>query len=110
VQAGANVLVNITNDAWYGHSPAAWQHLQSARMRAVESGRYLLRAANTGITAVIAPDGSIAHSAPWFIETTVFGAFRTSNKITPYERWGNMVLLLLLFPSLTLVMLRVRTD
>jgi len=110
VRAGANVLVNITNDAWYGHTPAAWQHLQSARMRAVESGRYLLRAANTGITAVIAPDGSITHSAPWFIETTVFGAFRTSNKITPYERWGNMVLLLLLFPSLTLVMLRVRTD
>ncbi|MBF0282736.1 MAG: apolipoprotein N-acyltransferase, partial [Zetaproteobacteria bacterium] len=47
VIAGANVLVLVTNDAWYGQSPAGWQHLQAARMRAVETGRYLLRAANT---------------------------------------------------------------
>jgi len=109
VLAGADVLVNITNDAWYGHSPAPMQHLQSARMRAVESGRYLLRAANTGITAVIAPDGSITHSVPWFVEATVFGTFRTSDSMTPYELWGDVVLLILLFPLLILVILRVKS-
>ncbi|MFQ5355514.1 MAG: apolipoprotein N-acyltransferase [Mariprofundaceae bacterium] len=110
VREGANVLVNITNDAWYGHSPAAWQHLQSARMRAVESGRYMLRAANTGITTIIAPDGSLTSKAPWFIETAVFGTFYTSNAITPYQRWGDLLLLLFLLPVATINLLRVRAD
>jgi apolipoprotein N-acyltransferase len=110
ILAGANVLVNITNDAWYGRSPAAWQHLQSARMRAVESGRYMLRAANTGITAVIAPDGSLTSKAPWFVEATVFGTFYTSDTMTPYERWGDLILILLLFPVVTITLLRVRSG
>jgi len=90
---GAQVLVNITNDAWYGTSPAAWQHMQAARMRAVENGRYLLRAANTGITAVIAPDGRITASLPWWTTDTLTASYQLSDQQTPYMRWGDWPLL-----------------
>jgi apolipoprotein N-acyltransferase len=89
VQAGANVLINVTNDAWYGHSPAAWQHMQAARMRAVETGRYVLRAANTGVSVIIAPDGRITATRPWWTEGLVRGTYRVSDRITPYVRWGD---------------------
>jgi apolipoprotein N-acyltransferase len=98
VRAGAEVLVNVTNDTWYGESPAAWQHLQAARMRAVETGRFILRAANSGITAIIAPDGSITQSAPWFTESIVQGEFNTSGITTPYVRWGNAILFVFALP------------
>jgi len=94
VQNGAQVLVNVTNDAWYGTSPAAWQHFQAARMRAVETGRYVLRAANTGITAIIQPDGKVAVSSPWWIQTALLGSYQVSDKQTPYVRWGDWPLLI----------------
>lgn len=59
VERGANVLVNISNDAWFGASSAPWQHLDLSAMRAVEQNRYVLRCTNTGLTTVIAPDGSM---------------------------------------------------
>ena len=89
VRAGAQVLVNVTNDAWYGHSPAAWQDLQAARMRAVETGRYVLRAANTGVSAIIAPDGRLTASRPWWTQGLVQGTYRPSRRMTPYVRWGD---------------------
>ena len=97
---GAEVLVNVTNDAWYGTSPAAWQHLQAMRMRAVEAGRYVLRAANTGISAIIAPDGSLTATAPWWTQAVISGTYRTSTQITPYQQWGDMPLLACLLPAL----------
>ena len=93
VLAGARVLVNVTNDAWYGHSPAAWQDVQAARMRAVETGRYVLRAANTGVSAIIAPNGHLMASRPWWTEGLVQGTYRVSDRITPYVRWGDVPLL-----------------
>jgi len=93
VHHGAQVLVNVTNDAWYGTTPAAWQHFQAARMRAVETGRYVLRAANTGVTAIIRPDGSVAASRPWWVQTTLVGAFQLSDIQTRYVRWGDWPLL-----------------
>ena len=96
VNNGAEVLVNVTNDAWYGTTPAAWQHFQAARMRAVESGRYLLRAANTGVTAIISPNGKVASSTPWWTTTVLNGEFRLSKSITPYVKWGDSPLLVLL--------------
>jgi len=96
VQNGAEVLVNVTNDAWYGTSPAAWQHFQAARMRAVETGRYVLRAANTGITAIIQPDGVVADISPWWTQTVLVGNYQLSDKQTPYVRWGDWPLLICL--------------
>ncbi len=55
----AAFLINVSNDAWFGDSAAPWQHLQMARMRAMESGRYMLRATNTGVSAIIGPDGAL---------------------------------------------------
>ncbi|HZQ62904.1 MAG TPA: apolipoprotein N-acyltransferase, partial [Casimicrobiaceae bacterium] len=87
----ATILVNVTNDAWYGHSLAAEQHNQIAAMRALESGRPLLRATNTGITSAIAADGRVIARLPWFtreiLEVTVDG--RTGE--TPYVRLGDAV-------------------
>lgn len=100
VRAGANVLVNVVNDAWYGRTPATWEHMQSARMRAVETGRYLLRAANTGVSAIIAPNGRITATIPWFTQGVLYGEYRTSTVVTPYQRWGDWPLLVLLIPIL----------
>ncbi|MDQ6986286.1 MAG: apolipoprotein N-acyltransferase [Mariprofundaceae bacterium] len=102
--AQASVLVNVTNDAWYGRTPATWQHLQAARMRAVENGRYLLRAANTGVSAIIAPDGAVVQSMPWFEQGVVYGEYRESWVQTPYLRRGDMPLLALLLPLLIIVL------
>src|SRR5690606_20544532 len=63
----ATLLVNVTNDAWFGDSTAAHQHLQISRMRALEAGRPLLRAANDGISAVIAADGRVERTLPRFV-------------------------------------------
>ncbi|MDX8392907.1 MAG: apolipoprotein N-acyltransferase [Mariprofundaceae bacterium] len=102
--AHASVLVNVTNDAWYGRTPATWQHLQAARMRAVENGRYLLRAANTGVSAIVAPDGAVVNSMPWFEQGVVYGEYRESMRQTPYLRYGDLPLLALLLPLLIIVL------
>jgi apolipoprotein N-acyltransferase len=85
----AALLVNVTNDAWYGRSVAAWQHNQIAAMRAKETGRPMLRATNTGVTSVIDHDGAVRVQLPWFrrgvLETTVTG--RTG--LTPFMRFGS---------------------
>lgn len=66
VAEGANILVNISNDAWFGRSSGALQHLNQAVLRSVEQGRYMLRATNTGISALIDPKGRITHKSGWF--------------------------------------------
>jgi apolipoprotein N-acyltransferase len=91
----ATILVNVTNDAWYGRSVAASQHNQIAAMRAKETGRPMLRATNTGVTSVIEPDGRVRVSLPWFtrglVETNVSG--RVGD--TPFLRFGNLPVVLL---------------
>jgi apolipoprotein N-acyltransferase len=88
-------------------TPAAWQHFQAARMRAVETGRFVLRAANTGISAIIDPRGRVTASAPWWTKTVVKGTYRLSDIITPYVRWGDWPLLACLI-MLALPLLRLR--
>jgi apolipoprotein N-acyltransferase len=85
----ATLLVNVTNDAWFGDSTARHQHLQIARMRALEAGRYLVRAANDGITAAIAPDGKIIASLPQFQEAVLRTDVQPMTGLTPYARLGN---------------------
>jgi apolipoprotein N-acyltransferase len=86
---GATMLVNVSNDAWFGNSLAPHQHLQIARVRAAEAGRYLLRATNTGITAVIDPRGTVAAQVPQFSTQVLRAAVQGYTGATPYARWGD---------------------
>jgi apolipoprotein N-acyltransferase len=91
VRGGADFLVNITNDAWFGRSGAPYQHLAMAAMRAVENGTYLVRAANTGISAVIAPTGTILAETDIFTEGALVGTIHRRQSETPYTRYGDVV-------------------
>ncbi len=85
----ATLLINVTNNAWYGDSTAPHQHLQIARMRALEAGRYLVRAANDGITAVIGPHGEIVARLPQFREAVLRAEVRPMTGLTPFARFAN---------------------
>ena len=85
----AGILANLSNTAWFGRSLAQPQHLQIARMRAVETGRPMLRATNTGMTAVIAADGSIQAALPAFTQGVLKAEVRAYQGMTPYARFGN---------------------
>ena len=85
----ATLLVNVSNVAWFGDSLAPAQHLRIARMRAVETGRYMLRATNTGVTAIVAPDGAVAGRLPSFAEGVLEGQVRGRTGATPYATAGN---------------------
>lgn len=92
----AKLLVNVSNDAWFGDSIAPHQHLEMARMRALETGRYLLRATNTGISAVIDTKGKITEQAPQFKIITLRAIAQPYQGMTPYVRFGNGLILSLL--------------
>jgi apolipoprotein N-acyltransferase len=85
----ARLLINVSNDAWFGDSLAPAQHMQIARMRALETGRYLLRATNTGISAIVAPDGRILGLGDWGRTVAVSGDVRLMRGATPYVRFGS---------------------
>ena len=89
VKQGAEFLVNVSNDSWFGDSVMPRAHLRAARARAVETGRWLLRASNSGISAVIAPDGSVTASSDLFRAQRISGSFSRSNETTVYTRWGD---------------------
>lgn len=91
----AGILANLSNTAWFGHSLAQPQHLQIARMRAIETGRPMLRATNTGMTAVIAADGSLQAALPPFTQGVLQAEVRAHQGMTPYARYGNLAFLIL---------------
>jgi apolipoprotein N-acyltransferase len=83
------VLVNLSNDGYFGHSAAREQHLELARMRAAENHRWILRATNDGITAMIDPAGrEIARLALYTQTSAVFG-YNSLTELTPYVRFGD---------------------
>lgn len=90
----ATLLINVTNNAWYGDSTAPHQHLQIARMRALEAGRYLVRAANDGITAAIGPKGEIMARLPQFKEAVLRADVQPMTGLTPYALLGNYPLII----------------
>jgi apolipoprotein N-acyltransferase len=96
----ATLLVNITNDAWYGHSHAAAQHNQISQFRALETGRMMLRATNTGFTSIIGADGKVQQQLPQHQEGVLLGEAQGYEGTTPYVRWGNVAVLLILFAML----------
>lgn len=85
----ATLLVNLSNVAWFGDSLAPAQHLQIARMRALESGRMMLRATNTGMTAIVGVDGDVQAVLPPFTRGALVGEVRGYGGTTPFVRWGN---------------------
>ncbi len=93
VRRGAEVLVNITNDAWFGASSAPYQHFAAYVFRAVETDRYVLRAANTGISAVIDPRGRTCAKTGLFREGVLNGTFGLRKGETPYVRYGDWFVL-----------------
>ena len=96
----ANVLVNITNNAWFGKSIAAEQHFQMSRMRAIETGRYLLRSTNTGVTAIVDPHGRIQKRSEPFTFSILTGTFVPMSGVTPYTKYGDSLVLFLIILSL----------
>ncbi|MDD2801551.1 MAG: apolipoprotein N-acyltransferase, partial [Methylococcales bacterium] len=96
--ADAAYLVNVTNDAWFGQSIEPYQHMQIARMRALGTGRYMLRATNTGMTGIVSPDGKISAQAPLFQATVLTGEIVPMAGLTPFAKLGdNAVVYVLVF-------------
>lgn len=91
----ANALVTISNDTWFGHSIGPLQHMQMAQLRALENNRYLLRATNNGMTAIVAPDGRLQARAPRFEPAVLNGTVRAMEGLTPFTRTGSWPTLLL---------------
>lgn len=94
------ILLNISNLAWYGESSAIPQHLHIARMRALESGRSMLRATNTGATSVIAPDGQVLQLLPYDQMGVLSAKVQGYTGLTPYAQYRNLPFLLLTVCSL----------
>jgi len=87
--ADPDLLVNITNDAWFGDSAEPWQHLALAQLRAVEHRRYLVRGTNSGVSAVIDPVGRVVARSGTFRQETVTARIRWMRSKTLYERLGD---------------------
>jgi apolipoprotein N-acyltransferase len=106
----ATLLVNVTNDAWFGESTARYQHLQISRLRAIEAGRPMVRAANTGVSAVIDSDGRIVAAAAEYVPTVLVADVQPRTGLTPYARTGNslIVVLALAMAALSAYFRRVR--
>ena len=94
VRAGSRILVNITNDAWFGRSSAPYQHLSMTAFRAVENRVPLVRSANTGITSIIDCRGHIRRMTPLFTETYLAGEVRLGEGGSLYTRFGDIFALL----------------
>jgi apolipoprotein N-acyltransferase len=88
---GAQVLVNISDDGWYGDSSAPWEHLDMVRMRAIENDRWVVRATNTGITASIDPFGRVTATIPRHIRGSMLAGFSYRDHRTIYTRFGDWI-------------------
>lgn len=85
----AQLMVTISDDAWFGHSFALAQHLQIAQMRAIQAGRYHVMVSNSGLSAIIAPDGQIIKRIPPFTQTSLSGQVFAMKGTTPWVYWGD---------------------
>jgi len=94
VRRGAALLVNLTDDSWFASPAAAAQHLELARLRAVETGRWLARASNSGISAFVDPSGRVVGALPFGVRGTLWQTVETGGAPTPYVRHGDWILLL----------------
>jgi apolipoprotein N-acyltransferase len=92
VKRGGQVLVNITNDSWFGSGNGAEQHFLMGTMRAIETRRYLLRAGNDGVTAVVDPNGKVLTRLERHISSSLIGEYALMDGQTLYVRWGDWII------------------
>jgi apolipoprotein N-acyltransferase len=105
---GAQVFVNISDDGWYGESSAPYQHLQMARMRAIENHRWILLSTNNGVTASIDPLGRIVQRAPRNVRTTLVASFSPQLDTTFYSAYGDVFAWVCVVISLIAIFIRFR--
>ena len=103
-QSDADAIVVVSEDAWFGDSFAPHQNFEMARMRAREHGRYVVRAANSGISGIVGPDGEVIAQADQFVRTTIEGQIFTMSGKTPYTRFGAILMNSLLIFGVFLIM------
>jgi apolipoprotein N-acyltransferase len=106
VSHGADVLVNITNDAWFGKTSAPYQHFAFYIFRAIETDRFVLRAANTGISAIIDPRGRTLAKTGIFQKAVLNGTFSSRKSKTPYVAYGDYFVLLSLLALIAIITFR----
>jgi apolipoprotein N-acyltransferase len=105
---GAQVLINISDDAWYGETGAPFQHLAMARMRAIENHRWILLATNNGVTSSIDPVGRIVKKAERNVRTTLIAPYAPQTEVTFYTRYGDVFAWTCVVISLLMVFVRFR--
>jgi apolipoprotein N-acyltransferase len=105
-----DLLLTITNDTWFGTSIGPLQHLQMARMRALENGRYLIRGSNNGVTAIVDQMGVVKATLPQFTRDVLRGKVNILEGSTPYARWGSLPILLVCVGLLFACFLKPRRD
>jgi apolipoprotein N-acyltransferase len=105
---GAGLLVNMTNDAWYGRTSAPYQHFSMAVFRAIENRRALVRAANTGISGFIDPAGRIIGSTPLFEDAVMTKRVPVLKELTFYTRFGDIFALACLAAAISAFLVKSR--
>jgi len=104
--ADSDILLTVSNDAWFGRSIGPLQHLQMAQMRALEAGRWMIRATNNGVTVLIDPYGRITEQVPAFEQTVLYGEVTPMQGLTPYLQWRSWPLVLACLALLGWALLR----
>lgn len=99
----ANLIINISDDSWFGHSLAAWQQVQIGQFRAIETARYAILAANDGVTAMVNPKGKIYAKLPRYVTNVLTNQVQAMQNQTPIMEFGNLTMLLLICGGLLLV-------
>ena len=106
----ADFLINVTNDGWFSNSLQPYQHMQIARLRALETGRYLLRATNTGVSGIVDHKGRVVSTLPAYEQGVVNGEVKILKGTTPYVEYGNILVVAFISFLLILIFLFVRRD
>lgn len=104
----ADFLINVTNDGWFSGSLQPYQHMQIARLRALETGRYLLRATNTGVSGIVDHKGRVISTMPAYEQGTVTGEVKVLKGTTPYAKYGNLLVISFVSVLLLLIYLVLR--
>lgn len=110
VAGGSELLTTITNDAWFGRSSAPYQHFEQASMRAIEEGRYLVRAANTGVSGIVDPYGRVLARSGIFETSVITGEVRYIDWLTVYARYGDVFAYVSLAATLALLLAAPRSS